>query len=133
MKTIFERKIMSFHTDTFGVVHHARHLEILEEARWHYCDENKLMQEYHQRKIIHLIANINIDYKSSAHLGDLVRVESEVFRVTEKSVVYRQTLSCHDKVLAIAEITNVYLFAEDRKTVPVESMKGFWSDLERNR
>lgn len=34
--------------------------------------------------------NINIDYKDSARVGDLITIETEVFRVTEKSVTFNR-------------------------------------------
>ncbi|MDX2501228.1 MAG: hotdog domain-containing protein [Deltaproteobacteria bacterium] len=43
MKTQIQKQIMNYQTDSFGIVHHARYLEILEEARWQYCYENHLI------------------------------------------------------------------------------------------
>lgn len=70
MKTAIEKRMMSYQTDSFGIVHHARYLEIMEEARWLYCYENNLMEAFHQKGIIHVIVNINIDYKDSVRFGD---------------------------------------------------------------
>ncbi len=53
MKTAIEKRMMSYQTDSFGIVHHARYLEIMEEARWLYCYENNLMEAFHQKGIIH--------------------------------------------------------------------------------
>ena len=43
MKTNIGTQIMNYLTDSFGIVQHARYLEILEEARWQYCYENHLI------------------------------------------------------------------------------------------
>jgi acyl-CoA thioesterase FadM len=53
VKTAIEKRMMSYQTDSFGIVHHARYLEIMEEARWLYCYENNLMEAFHQKGIIH--------------------------------------------------------------------------------
>ena len=42
MKTSIEKRMMSYQTDSFGIVHHARYLEMMEEARWEYVYENML-------------------------------------------------------------------------------------------
>jgi len=44
MKTAIDKRMMNYQTDSFGIVHHARYLEIMEEARWLYCYENKLLR-----------------------------------------------------------------------------------------
>ena len=42
MKTTTEITIRNYHIDHFGHVNHARYVELLEEARWRYLEENKL-------------------------------------------------------------------------------------------
>ena len=42
MKTAIEKRMMSYQTDSFGIVHHARYLEMMEEARWENVYENML-------------------------------------------------------------------------------------------
>ena len=98
---------MNFQTDSFGIVHHARYLELMEEARWQYCHENNLMAAFHQKEIYHVIVNINIEYKNSARFGDLVDIETEVCGTTDKTVVFRQVVSNRDRTLVVAELTNV--------------------------
>ena len=50
MKTAIEKRMMSYQTDSFGIVHHARYVEIMEEARWLYCYENNLMEAFHKNR-----------------------------------------------------------------------------------
>lgn len=57
MKTAIEKRMMNYQTDSFGIVHHARYLEIMEEARWLYCYENNLMEAFHQKGIFHVMVN----------------------------------------------------------------------------
>lgn len=107
MKTAIEKRVMNYQTDSFGIVHHARYLEIMEEARWLYCYENNLMEPFHRKGISHVVVNISIDYKGSVRFGEMIRIETEVFRVTEKSAVFRQVVSRDGRKLVVAEITNV--------------------------
>ena len=130
MKTKIEKQIMNYQTDSFGIVHHARYLEILEEARWLYCQDNHLMGPFHKKGVYHVIVNINIDYQGSARVGDLITIETEVFSVTEKSVIFRQVVSGGDLTLVVANITNVFMSTADNRVITVEELGGFWDDLQ---
>ena len=133
MKTAIEKRMISYQTDSFGIVHHARYLEMMEEARWEYVYENSLMEAFHQKGIFHVIVNINIDYKDSARSGDLITIETEVFRVTEKSVIFRQVVSRDEQRLVVAEITNVFMRKADHSVIKVTDLKSFWDDLKRDK
>jgi len=121
---------MNFQTDSFGIVHHARYLEILEEGRWLYCHENQLIEPFHKKGIYHVVVNININYKGSARFGDPVTIETEVFGVTDKSVIIRQVVSCRDQTLAVADITNVFMKKADNRVVTVAELGEFWHHLQ---
>jgi thioesterase-3 len=133
VKTTMEKRIMNYQTDSFGIVHHARYLEMMEEARWLYCYENKLMEAFHTRGIFHVIANINIDYKASARPGDLITIETGVSRVTEKSVIFRQVVSRDEQRLAVASITNVFMRKSDHSVIKISKLETFWDDLKRDK
>lgn len=130
MITNIEKKIVNYQTDSFGIVHHARYLEILEEARWLYCEENQLMRPFHEKGIYHVVVNINIDYKGSARVGDLIKIETAVFGVTEKSVIFRQVVSSGERTLVVADIANVFMGKADNRVITVEELGGFWNDLQ---
>ncbi len=132
MKTESKQRVMNYQTDSYAIVHHARYLEMMEAARWNYCYENDLMRFYDEKGIFHVIVNINIDYRHSARSGDEILIETEVSRVSKKSVVFRQVVYAMGKVLVTAEITNVYKFLRDQTVVPVEEMTGFWEDLRKS-
>lgn len=133
MKTAIEKRTMNYQTDSFGIVHHARYLEMMEEARWEYVYENSLMEAFHQKGIFHVIVNINIDYKDSARSGDLITIETEVFRITENSVTFRQVVSRDEQRLVIAEITDVFMRKADHSVIKVLELEAFWDDLKRDR
>ena len=130
MKTNIEKQIMNYQTDSFGIVHHARYLEILEEARWQYCYENHLMEPFHKKGIYHVVVNINIDYRGSARIGEPVTIETEVFGVTEQSVIIRQVVSSDNQTLVVADITNVFMRKADNRVIAVTELGEFWHDLQ---
>jgi thioesterase-3 len=121
---------MNYQTDSFELVHHARYLEIMEEGRWMYCHENRLLEPFHRKGIYHVVVNINIDYKGSARFGDLVTIETEVFCVSEKSVIIRQVVSRDDQTLIVADITNVFMRKADNRVIAVKELGVFWQDLQ---
>ena len=71
MKTAIEKRMMNYQTDSFGIVHHARYLEIMEEARWLYCYENNLMEAFHQKGIFRVMVN-----KSASSFLDITIVST---------------------------------------------------------
>ncbi len=115
--------------DSFNIVHHARYLELMEEGRWLYCFQNNLMDEFHNKGIYHVIVNINIDYRSSATFGDLVTINTELLKVTDRSIIFKQTVLRDKKILIEADITNVFLYKTSNTIIPVKEMESFWDDL----
>jgi thioesterase-3 len=133
VKTAIEKRMMNYQTDSFGIVHHARYLEIMEEARWLYCYENNLMEAFHQKGIFHVIVNINIDYKDSVRFGDMITIETEVLGVTEKSVIFRQVVSRDAQRLVVADITNVFMRKGNHSVMKVVELKAFWEELKNDK
>jgi len=129
MKTVIQKRIMNFQLDSFNMVHHARYLEFMEEGRWMYCYENNLMDEYDNRGIYHVVVNININYRLSATIGDLITINTELSRITEKSVIFKQTALKDENVLVMADITNVFLNATSNAVIPAKEMASFWGDI----
>jgi thioesterase III len=128
MNTVMEKRIWNYQTDSFRVVHHARYLEIMEEARWAYCHENNLIEPFHQEGMSHVIVNINIDYFHSASFNDVIIVDTALYKVTEKSIIFRQTIRKDDRTIVRAGLTNVYLNRKG-EVLPVHQMAFFWDDL----
>ena len=129
MNTFIKKRVWNYQTDSFKIVHHARYLEILEEARWAYCYENNLIEPFDKQGISHVIVNINIDYLNSAAFGDLIGVDTSLFKVSQKSITFRQIISRDNQAIVNAEITNVYLGGVEGTVIPVHEMVSFWDDL----
>jgi thioesterase-3 len=132
MKTISEIKIRGYHIDHFNHVNNARYLEFLEEGRWHYSEKNSLIDKFHKRGISHVTVNININFRRSAVVGQVLRVETGVAGKGSKSFTMAQKifLDDSDMLIADAEVTNVLLDMHTGKTLPVTvETVGFWPDL----
>jgi len=132
MKTISEIKIRGFHLDHFNHVNNARYLEFLEEGRWHYSEKNDLVDTFHERGITHVTVNININYRRSALVGQVLSIETGVAGRGRKSVTMAQKIFLRgsDTLIADAEVTNVLLDMHTGKTLSINTATiDFWPDL----
>ncbi len=132
MKTTTEIKIRGYHTDHFNHVNNARYLEFLEEGRWHYSEENGLIDTFHERGITHVTVNININYRRSAVVGQVLSIETGVAGRGRKSFTMAQKifLQGSDMLIADAEVTNVLLDMHSGKTLAINTATvDFWPDL----
>ena len=132
MKTTVKIKIRGYHIDHFQHVNNARYLEFLEEGRWHYSEKNNLISIFHQKGISHVTVNININYKRSAVVGEVLRIETSLIRKNRKSVTMLQQvfLNDTDTLIADAQVTNVFLYINSGKVMPInEELIRLWPDI----
>jgi thioesterase-3 len=132
MKTTVKIKIRGYHIDHFQHVNNVRYLEFLEEGRWHYSEKNNLISIFHQKGISHVTVNININYKRSAVVGEILRIETSVIKKNRKSVTMLQQvfLNDTDTLIADAQVTNVFLNTSSGKVVPInEELIRLWPDI----
>ena len=132
MKTTVKIKIRGYHIDHFQHVNNARYLEFLEEGRWHYSEKNNLISIFHQKGISHVTVNININYKRSAVVGEILRIETSVIKKNRKSVTMLQQvfLNDTDTLIADAQVTNVFLNINSGNVMPInEELTRLWPDI----
>jgi thioesterase-3 len=132
LKTVSEIKVRGYHIDHFNHVNNARYLEFLEEGRWHYFDENGLIDTLHERGITHVTVNININYRRSAMVGQILKIETRVVGKSNKSFTMGQKifLQGSEKLIADAEVTNVLLDVYTAKALLINATTiDFWPDL----
>ena len=132
MKTTVKIKIRGYHVDHFQHVNNARYLEFLEEGRWHYSEKNNLISIFHQKSISHATVNININYKRSAVVGEILRIETSVIKKNRKSVTMLQQvfLNDTDTLIADAQVTNVFLNINSGNVMPInEELTRLWPDI----
>jgi len=131
MKSSTKIPVRGYHIDHLGHVNHARFLELLEEARWRYLEENRLLEPLHRLRRVHVVAEIQIRYRKSAYLGDVLRVDTEIASRSDRSFVVRQAvLNCEtQKQLAVAKTTNVFVDEHGKPQSIDETILGLWADL----
>jgi len=94
MKHTFEQKVYYSDTDAYGVVWHGSYLRWLEMGRVELCDMiglniTDLMQNH---DILLPVVNMNVKYKSSAKLEDVVVVETEISEFKGFTVTFKQSI-----------------------------------------
>lgn len=131
MKTIIKISVRGYHIDYFNHINHGRYIEFLEEARWHYLEENSLMDPIHADGGIHVVARIDIQYMAPAGVGDVLYVETGVVSRTEKSFTMRQIIAqdYSGQCVATADVTNVFVNEKGRSCPVSEVILEVWPDL----
>ena len=79
-----------------------------------------------KKGIIHVVVNINCNYRSSAVVGDVLRLETAMARVSERSYTWSKKVYMNGtgKTVMDAEITCVFISSASGEVVPVtEEMK----------
>ena len=135
-KTEVKIKIRSYHADNQNHVNNARFLEFFEEGSWDYLEKNphvgKLLKSLERKGIIHVVVNINCNYRHSAVAGDVLRIETELCRSTNRSFTWlKKVFNDHSDILVVdAEITCACIDTVSGKVVPIsEEMQSAWPEL----
>lgn len=93
MKHIFEQKVYYSDTDAYGVVWHGSYLRWLEMGRVELCEMlGHNLLELEANDIVMPVTNMNIRYKASGKLNDVVIVETWIKKLTPVTVVFEQTI-----------------------------------------
>jgi len=112
-------KVRGYHLDLYGHVNNTRYLEFLEEARWNVKDLYLDLSAMHERDLSLVIVNININYRDSARLGDILEIVTKVSRIGNKSVTLRQEIYFDGsrKIVADADVTFVICNQQSGKAI----------------
>jgi len=93
-------------TDAGGVVYYANYLRYLERARMEFLYEKGIdVIDYHQRGIFFVVTNLEIAYKKSARLGDVLTVTTEVTELRKASLRLKNQIFRGEELIVEAFIT----------------------------
>jgi acyl-CoA thioester hydrolase len=111
MKHIFEQRVFYADTDSYGVVWHGSYLRWMEMGRvyWTEAAGFNLIDLKENYDIVIPVAGVNIRYKMSAKVDDIIVVETELHEFNGLSAVFKQIIKNKDtgKVYTEAEVTIV--------------------------
>jgi len=98
-------KIYYHHTDCGGVVYYAKYLEFLEEARTEYlAGKGVSIQEFAKLGTLFVVARQEIDYKSPAHYGDVLDINTKISNVSGVRIEFDYAINNQDmKTICLAK------------------------------
>lgn len=95
-----EKKVYYHDTDAGGVVYYARYLEHLEEARTEYCRSKGIdVMRLAAGGIIFPVVHLEINYRSPARYGDLLKIYTKIERIGSASIQYSQDIKKGEAVI----------------------------------
>ncbi|MBJ3814821.1 YbgC/FadM family acyl-CoA thioesterase [Shimwellia pseudoproteus] len=115
-------KVRGYHLDVYQHVNNARYLEFLEEARWEALEQEESFRWMVDHHIAFVVANININYRKPAVLGDRLIVTSTLQQLNGKSGVLSQVITREPDGVTVADalITFVCVDLTTQKALPLE-------------
>ena len=118
MKYTNELRVYYADTDAYKVVWHGAYLRWLEAARVEFCNKIGLdLEKMHNSGDIVPVIEINIKYKASAKLDDIIVIETEIAEFTQTKVKFIQKIKNKHTGIenAMAEVTCVAVNIETGK------------------
>ncbi len=110
-KHTFEQRVFYADTDSYGIVWHGSYLRWMEMGRVYWTETQGMSLESlrDENDIVIPVASIDIKYKMSAKINDLMVVETELKSFNGLSAVFKQTISNKEsgKVYTESEVTVV--------------------------
>ncbi|MCC0037638.1 MAG: tol-pal system-associated acyl-CoA thioesterase [Brucellaceae bacterium] len=96
-------------TDFSGVVYHARYLEFFERGRSDFLrlagvHHTELMDGKHGEKIVWVVKRMEIDFRASARIDDILTVDTRTLDISGARIVMGQTISRGDALLVEARV-----------------------------
>ena len=116
MKHIFEQKVFYSDTDAYGVVWHGSYLRWLEMGRVYWCEDiGYKLQDLKEQNIVLPVTNINIRYKRSAKLDDILSIHTFVSAFNGISVTFTQEIYANgsNKPYVVAEVEVVAVTTDE--------------------
>ena len=83
-------KIRGYQCDAYGHVNNARWVEMLEEARWRWLDEDIDLTTWEDRRQGVAVVNLNVSYRRPAHAHDVVEFRCWITKLGGRSGVAHQ-------------------------------------------
>lgn len=116
MKHIFEQKVYYADTDAYGVVWHGSYLRWFEMGRVLWCEANGYkLQELEAQNIVMPVTNLNVRYKRSARLDDILEIHTWISEFNGTSVTFKQEIYNNGKLYITADVEVVAISADTGK------------------
>lgn len=104
------------HTDAGGLVYHSNYMVFAEHARTEFLRDLGINQQelFARDHCLFVVTRVQINYKASAKLDDLLVVSSKVTQVRNASVLFEQVIQKEGKTL-VTVLVDVALITKEGK------------------
>jgi acyl-CoA thioester hydrolase len=100
-----ESRVYYEDTDAGGIVYHANYLKYMERARTEWVRALGISQHnLLEQSLAFVVIDMNIAFKQSARLDDLVQISCEVIHKKRASLVFAQEVKRDDVLLVKAQV-----------------------------
>ncbi len=136
MKHIFETRVYYSDTDAYGVVWHGAYLRWLEKGRVDLCNMLGIdLVTMKSMDVLLPVTNMNVKYKASAKLDDIVIIETWIEKFNSLSVSFKQVIKSKntDKIF-IEALFDVVAISNDGKLyrrMPEQLIESFEKGMEK--
>lgn len=136
MKHIFETRVYYSDTDAYGVVWHGAYLRWLEKGRVDLCNMLDIdLVTMKSMDVLLPVTNMNVKYKASAKLDDIVIIETWIEKFNSLSVSFKQVIKSKntDKIF-IEALFDVVAISNDGKLyrrMPEQLIESFEKGMEK--
>ncbi|WP_333653449.1 YbgC/FadM family acyl-CoA thioesterase [Dissulfurispira sp.] len=118
-------KIYYEDTDAGGVVYYANYLRYMERARTEFlADKGINIAEMHNQGYFFVVTHVDIHYKRSARLGDVITITTGITELKNASMTIKHRVLKDDTLIAEALVT---LACIDRNGKPTRFPENFRS------
>ena len=91
-------------TDCGGIVYYANYLKYFERARTHYLEERGLSVAWRMKEgTVFVVVHAEVDYRSPAHYGDRLIVETVVSDMTSASFTFSHVIRERESQRVVVE------------------------------
>lgn len=120
--TVLEIAVRSWMLDMYNQVSNTKFLEFLEEARFQFFEGFFESGNVWGEGLALLLVNANLDYRSAAHLGDTLEVETAFCRLGEKSLTLEHKIRKKGQQEVVVEGQMTFVLKDLKKgvAVPIE-------------
>jgi acyl-CoA thioester hydrolase len=117
--TPYRPEIRFSDVDAYGVVHNAKYIVYMEQARIHWWRQAMGEGTWDWSKVGVLVAHHNIDYVRPVRLGDVLEVSSHIGALGNKSMDVHYEMTCNGHPVARAKTVLVCFDHQTQATIPV--------------
>lgn len=115
-------RVRGYHCDFYGHLNHARYLELLEEARWSYLEDRMDLQDWKEKNLGIVVAELNIKYRRPAPVDTVLEIVSSLGEMGARTGVINQKMMNQGtgKLVAEAAVTFAVVDTRTGRSVPLE-------------